>query len=369
MDRRQFLVSSAACVTGAAFGLQCDLAFAAKPDQLDAQVVRVAADRIRIEWNDKAPVSIHMANDPSAELAKMRLLAKAAKGGQAEFDLAALPRPYFLITTADGRTVKVGERVLPLVGGRNFRDMGGYRTNDRQTIRWGSLYRSGVTSDLTDADMQYLATLGLRVVCDLRSETERTKAPARFVNSDSMKVDSFNYEMGGMMRTLFAAKTREQAVASFSDAYIDMTDFLAPNYRDMFANLVAGNKPLAVNCTAGKDRTGVATALILSALGVPRHTIIADYALSDKYVPASFYLKQMRSAQPSSDGSMSENERKFMSQLPEEVLLVIMGSDPDVMRRTLALIDVTYGSPINMIKSKYGVTDTDLAKLRQIYLA
>jgi len=72
------------------------------------------------------------------------------------------------------------QRVLPLQGGQNFRDLGGYRTRDGRTVRWGLLYRSGSMHNLTAADYAYLRKLGIRTVCDLRSRTERDREPANW---------------------------------------------------------------------------------------------------------------------------------------------------------------------------------------------
>jgi protein-tyrosine phosphatase len=141
---------------------------------------------------------------------------------------------------------------------------------------------------------------------------------------------------------------------------------LGPNYTDMFARLVRGEAPLAVNCTAGKDRSGVASALILSVLGVPRQTVIADYALTETYTPPSFYLKQM--SDPSKPGAPSSDQAKSLSRFPPEVLQVLMGSDPDVMREALGEIDRRYGGPVALAKARFGLTDSSIAQLRQSYL-
>ena len=70
------------------------------------------------------------------------------------------------------------ERVLPLRGGRNFRDLGGYRSADGRHVRWRRVFRSGVMNRLTDADRDYLATLEIRASCDLREAHERSLEPS-----------------------------------------------------------------------------------------------------------------------------------------------------------------------------------------------
>lgn len=366
MDRRQFIQGGAALLASAAL-FRPGLAGAAAP--LGLAAVRVGPDRIRVTWTNKAvALTIRAGARPDAPPAEQTLVAREARGGSVEIKAPTRPRPYLLVTASDGTTHHLAERLLPLAGGRNFRDLGGYAASNGGTVAWGRLYRSGVMADLTDPDVAYLSGLGIRIVCDLRSEGERSAFPTRLPAADDRAVRTFDYEMGGMMRRLFTAKTREEAIDIFAAAYWEMTDFLAPNFRAMFDDLLEGRAPLAVNCTAGKDRTGVAAALILSALGVAREDVIADYALSEAYVPASFYLNQIRDPAPGANTGMSERERAFMSQLPDPVLTVILGSEPEVMRRALARMDAEFGGPTGLVMAKYGVSGEGIARLRARYL-
>ena len=86
-------------------------------------------------------------------------------------------RKYFAFIPENGEPVKAAVRLLPLEGGRNFRDIGGYQTADGQHVKWGHVFRSGVMHELTDDDYDYLEQLGIRTVCDYRSEEERTNEP------------------------------------------------------------------------------------------------------------------------------------------------------------------------------------------------
>ena len=85
-------------------------------------------------------------------------------------------------------------------------------------------------------------------------------------------------------------------IDAFASAYVQFTEVLTPQYTDMFARLKRGDTPLAFNCSAGKDRTGMAAALILSVLDVPRETILADYGLTQVYTPPSMFMKQAAQA-------------------------------------------------------------------------
>src|SRR6202790_106542 len=86
-------------------------------------------------------------------------------------------RIYFHLRSPSGATRVVSVRRLPLEGAKNFRDLGGYRTADGHYVRWGLVYRSGYLADLTKTDYEYLNSLGIRLVCDVRADGERTRSP------------------------------------------------------------------------------------------------------------------------------------------------------------------------------------------------
>src|SRR5471032_2394913 len=90
------------------------------------------------------------------------------------------------MTEAEGRGLSDRpQRVLPLVGGRNFRDIGGYRAMDGRQVRWGSVYRSGALSYLTTEDYTHLTPLRIRVICDFRTACEREREPTQWPDSNA----------------------------------------------------------------------------------------------------------------------------------------------------------------------------------------
>jgi protein-tyrosine phosphatase len=360
MDRRQFLMAAVANGVLAA----APAAFAVS--LLDGRATRASAQVIRLDWNAKGePTSIYVSSDPDAQRPLMRELKAAARGGAAELPFAVSPRPYFLLSTSDGRQTRVAERLLPLQGGRNFRDLGGYRAADGRQVRWGRIYRSGVMSGLTLADMSYLSDLGIEVICDLRSRQERTAQPNPFLETEAPAVVATDYDMPSMAG-LARATNRAEAIAGFAAAYVEFTELLTPQYTDMFARLVRRETPLAFNCSAGKDRTGMGAALILSVLGAPRETVVADYALTQVYTPPSVYMKAASGrAAPGIPGDQAQ----AFARMPRDVLQVMLGSDPEVMRQALSEIDRKHGGPIELAKARYGLTDAKVAHLRAVYLS
>ena len=168
-------------------------------------------------------------------------------------------------------------RVLPLQGGLNLRDMGGYTTVDGRRVRTGMLYRSGLMSRLTDADEAHMASLGIRSVCDLRNVEERSRHPTRWCAAGGVELWAREYggHSGRLDKVMSAGKsTPEEAHGAMVALYRELPIHHAESYRWMFARLIAGEVPLLFNCTAGKDRTGVGAALLLHALGVPHDQIV-----------------------------------------------------------------------------------------------
>ena len=359
MDRRSFLLTAAALAAA-------PQALAARP-VLEAKAVRLSPKAVRLTWNGKStPASVFVSSDPDAPRLFMREMPSGVTSGAAELSLQAAPRPYFLVADKAGGQTRVAERILPLQGGRNFRDLGGYRAADGRQVRWGRIYRSGVMSGLTPADMTYLSGLGVAVICDLRSVQERTAEPTPFLKTEETRVAAHDYEMGASLNAMYRATTRAEAVQAFADGYVQFIDMLTPQYTEMFDHLVRRETPLAMNCSAGKDRTGMAAALVLSVLGVPRQTVVADYALTQTYTPPSMYTQQVSKGAPMS--GVSTAQAQAFARMPPEVLNVLMGSDPDVMRIALKAVDDKFGGPVALAKARFGLTDAKVARLRETYL-
>jgi protein-tyrosine phosphatase len=184
-------------------------------------------------------------------------------------------------------------RVAQLEGGHNFRDIGGYRTADGKRVRWGRVYRSGTMAMLTEADQAYMAEIGIRVICDFRSTKERQVRPTRW--SESHAVVHWARDHDSSVGELVAAITHPEASAEamrkrMIAAYRHLPYEQAESYREVFRRVADGDLPLIFHCAAGKDRTGIAAALLLTLLGVPRATVIEDYLLTERFFERGCHL-------------------------------------------------------------------------------
>jgi len=243
------------------------------------------------------------------------------------------------------------ERVLPLEGGRNFRDLGGYATRDGRRLRWGRLYRSGSMAGLTEAAYAQLAEMGLRVICDLRTTSERRTMPVDWGRVPNLSYWARDYELSfGDLRNLLASDlpTGEQARAAMTAVYRELPFEQAGAYGELFRRLANGEAPLVFNCSAGKDRTGVAAALILSALGVPAETILEDYLLT-KFVA----YDRMASATAAQ-----------LAHLAPEVIDAILGVEVDYIRAAFEAIEAAHGSIEAYLQERVGVTAAVLEQLQ-----
>ncbi|MGE0774592.1 MAG: tyrosine-protein phosphatase [Sphingomonadaceae bacterium] len=190
-------------------------------------------------------------------------------------------------------------RALPLEGAFNLRDLGGYATGCGGRVKHGMLYRSGRMSRLTPEDERHLADLGIVTVCDLRRPGERAAEPTRWCEPAGVHYWSRDYtETSGVLGEVLhnAEATPDAMRAAMITVYREIPVDHAPSYRFMFDRLLSGHAPLLFNCAAGKDRTGVAAALILHALGVPRDTIYEDYLLTNSHADFSDFLNGRQSA-------------------------------------------------------------------------
>jgi protein-tyrosine phosphatase len=180
-------------------------------------------------------------------------------------------------------------RIIPLQGGINFRDIGGYTAAGGRRVRWNCLFRSGTIHLLTADDRERLESLGIRAAIDLRSNRERQELPHGLIGDADVLYWAHDHDhVGGDLMKMLLRDPNSEA-AHLRDAmvqlYRELPYHFTEAYRQLFSSVSAGALPLVFNCAAGKDRTGVAAALLLSVLGVAWDDVMADYLLTESVVP------------------------------------------------------------------------------------
>ena len=175
-------------------------------------------------------------------------------------------------------------RHLGLQGASNFRDLGGYPTRDGRLTRWRHIFRSNHLGQLTAADVEIVRALGVKSAFDFRGVEERA---AGLCLVDEIAVHSLPIEptvVAALREQLAAGKlTAPVALEIMRESYRNYVRHNTHSFRLLFGHLLEDRAPLVIHCTAGKDRTGFAAALILHALGVADKTIAEDYLLTNQY--------------------------------------------------------------------------------------
>ncbi|HEV7688421.1 MAG TPA: tyrosine-protein phosphatase [Acidimicrobiia bacterium] len=246
------------------------------------------------------------------------------------------------------------ERRVALEGTLNFRDLGGYRGLGGRTVRWGLVYRSDNLAAVTAAGWSSLAELGLRSVYDLRHDVERQRAPS--LMPEGLGIAATHMPIGGEAAEApdIIDLLRQSKGAGYGLAFmIEMNRTLLADHATVFGGLltelaIPERLPAVFHCTAGKDRTGVAAALLLTVLGVDRATILDDYELTTTYrshVRIAELTPHLEAA-----GVDVDSVRPFLS-APRPAL-------------ETALADLDHEGIESYLRDKAGVTDETVARLR-----
>ena len=258
-----------------------------------------------------------------------------------------------------------------LEGAQNFRDIGGYPTLDGRSVKWGRVFRSDALAKLTAADYEKLAALKIRTVCDYRSAIEREREKTQWAGARPpeilvLDIMSLNPEMAGkdptrsfMERLTKPGATPEDSANSMAQSMATMAITAAPLYGRMMRRLLESPDPLLFHCTAGKDRTGLSTALLMKVLGVTEEAIVEDYLLVNKLVPPE------KSAMATAERLSAMTGLK----LNAELVLPLMGTRAEWLAAAWQAIDAKYGSFGDYCVKALGLSGRDQKKLRKSLLA
>lgn len=240
-------------------------------------------------------------------------------------------------------------RRVDLEGALNFRDLGGYATPNGLTIG-GKVYRSDALSSLTDGDVARLLDLGLTTVVDLRNSRELEVSPGVFATHP--RVRYHHNPVATLGPTDLAPHERLRAL-DFAAHNVEMARKSSTTFAVLFHLLAdADNYPLVFHCTGGRDRTGVAAALVLSAAGVSREDILGDYLISNEYLVP---LMQRMSASFARNG------------IDPEPVLANLHLRETYLTALFEVIDTDYGG-IDAYLSSIGVSKSELRAFRAVFV-
>ena len=242
------------------------------------------------------------------------------------------------------------ERRLPLDGATNFRDLGGYRGRDQRPLRWRRLFRSDHLAHLSDADRRALAQLGVKRAFDFRGTQERAAATYELpgLQQHSLAIEpSVAQRMADLLRS-GVVLDEAHMTELMHELYVHLVDANAGRYAEWFDHLLADDSPLVFHCTAGKDRTGVAAALLLAALGVPRPVIEQDFLLSNQHYRRPHFTNP--------------------NAIPEAALAVLWGVRPSFLQTALGTIETRLGGLEHYLGTRMKLTPAARERLAASYL-
>ena len=243
------------------------------------------------------------------------------------------------------------DRHLPFEGCFNFRDIGGYETSNGGSIRWGKYFRAGRQDRMTPTDIGRAKELRIATQVDLRRPDEiheQSRGPFEELGAryDNLAVipDGGSERLNQLVGDIGISGAR----------YLGYLDFGSEVWLRLF-NIFAdeASYPILLHCTAGKDRTGVSTAFLLSVLGVDRPIIDADYLLTNRDVERQVDYVQQNFGLPK---GMDRSSMMNAAGVPQTAIVDFLEG-----------VDKRYGGPIEYLR-EIGVTDKTFDSIREILL-
>lgn len=280
----------------------------------------------------------------------------------AEHDTLELLRWKYLESLILVRDDGMRRRHIPFSGAKNFRDLGGYQAANERSVRWRMLYRSDDLHKLTNIDLQRLSVLYLNRVIDFRAVHETEREPDRLPAGVGIRqveipiLDSstrvWHDSREAMVKNLQSLDPAKYMV----ETNVELATRFMPEMRKFMGEVFsADGYPILFHCTAGKDRTGFAAAILLRMLGIPLETVMQDYLLTNEYFLTAYKWRLML--------MQILRGKKFISGVKG-----FMSAHPQYLSAAFETIDREHGSFENYVRDGLRLTDKDVEHLRMLYL-
>ena len=239
---------------------------------------------------------------------------------------------------------------LPLMqGASNFRDVGGYLTTEGQRVRRGHLFRSDHLAALTADDLAQVERLGIAHSLDFRGTAESAATPYEIAGVQRLSLAIEPTVMARMqaLATQGVVPTTEETVDMMRETYRDFVNHNATTFGRFLKHVLTYPTPQVFHCTAGKDRTGFAAALLFSALGVSRDTIEHDYLLTNQ---------------------LYKRDTRLEGQGHPHVMKVLWQVQPEFLHAAFDAVDTQHGGMQDYLHGAIGLSPQELAELRRLLL-
>jgi len=246
-------------------------------------------------------------------------------------------------------TAKEPARALALDGACNFRDLGGYRAQDGRRVRWRMLFRADHLAALSQRDLHPLHALGLAHSLDFRGVEESAQTPYNWpgITRHPLYIEPTVVQRASVLLEQGKELTAQHTAELMRETYRSFVHTCAARFARFFELLLTCETPLVFHCTAGKDRTGWAALLLLTALGVDEETILQDYLLTNQ-----LYAREARAD----------------SDWPLEALQVLWRVHPSYLQAATDLVRQEFGSLGRYLQAVLGVDGGARQRLKARYL-
>ena len=243
----------------------------------------------------------------------------------------------------------LSQRHIPLNGASNFRDLGGYAGHDGRPVQWRKIFRSDHLASLNEQDLAQLKSLDIARTFDFRGvqESENQFYAWPGIQRHSLSIEPTVVQRLQAQHLTGRPLTAADALEAMQTTYRHFVKSDSHRFAELFEHLLTSSDPILFHCTAGKDRTGLAAALILSALGVSEEDIWRDYLLTNQ-----LYKRNSTGA----------------STLSPDVLKIVWEVQESFLKASLEVIHQDHGGMHNYLRQELKLSDAALQKLRTTYL-
>lgn len=264
-------------------------------------------------------------------------------------------RYYYLMVFNNKHRVKVASRNINIPTIQNFRDLGGYKSLETgRNVRWGLLYRSAQIDSIAPSASQELHNMGIKTIIDLRTKEECLNSPQL---QDGFNIIHIPIQTGNMEEILLGIRENKIKTDTIYRLVEQMNRDLITKYQKEYKKIFnvllnPTNYPVIIHCTSGKGRTGIVSALVLSALGVNSDVVMEDYRLSNDYfnIPKSY---------------------QYAYKLPinsQEAITTVYSAKEDFLNAAKEQIEKEYGNTTTYLKKGLGLSAIEIEQLRHTLL-
>lgn len=230
---------------------------------------------------------------------------------------------------------------LPLTGAHNVRDLGGYPAEDGKTTKYRVFLRGDSLHGLTKGDEKYLDGYGVSLVIDVRGREEA------FLHPDHIDKKRTAHVHVPLLDHIQSEAMLGKMPDDMGDMYIGLVEKSKDGLKEIFTRMADERGVTLYHCTAGKDRTGIITMLVLKLAGVADDVVLADYAVSETYMKETF-----------------DRQRKMVEAAGVKVPDYVFRSKPEYMQKLMDHIAGKYGSAKDYLKN-IGLSDEEIGRLKE----